>query len=81
MKKLILGCMFAVLLAGCQSAPKGNGDAQSNKEPEPKANSAAVNNEPEPQPEPETEPENDPNIVGGQDAKQVIFVLGVDGMD
>ena len=68
MKKLILGCMFAVLLAGCQSAPKGNGDAQSNKEPEP-------------QPEPETEPENDPNIVGGQDAKQVIFVLGVDGMD
>lgn len=77
MKKLILGCMFAVLLAGCQSAPTGNGDAQTNKEPEPKANAAAVNKAPEP----ESELGADPNIVGGQDARQVIFVLGVDGMD
>ena len=66
MKKLILGCVFAALLAGCQSAPSGNGGEQ------PK---------PEPEPEPEPEPQPDPNVVKGQDGKQVIFALGIDGMD
>lgn len=73
MKKLILGCMFAVLLAGCQSAPRNASDAQADTN----TNTAAVNKEPEAEPEPGA----DPNIVGGQDGKQVIFVLGVDGMD
>ncbi|MCA8915723.1 MAG: hypothetical protein KDB90_09955 [Planctomycetes bacterium] len=77
--KLMLGLLLGVLLAGCQTAPVDN-TSKVNKEPTPKENTAPANNsttEPEPTPEPEV----DPDVVKGQDGKEVIFVLGVDGMD
>ncbi|MCB9895527.1 MAG: hypothetical protein H6839_13855 [Planctomycetes bacterium] len=72
---------IALATAGCQTAPVDNTN-KANKEPAPKentapANNAAANSDPEPTPEPEV----DPDVVKGQDGKEVIFVLGVDGMD
>ena len=75
--KLILGLLLGVLLAGCQTAPVDN-TSKVNKEPTPKENTAPANNATT---EPEPAPEVDSNVVGGQDSKEVIFVLGVDGMD